>query len=147
MPLIMKLIALILLNSSVIGEARKLRKTKLHYHTGRTRRRPNLSYPSPKGCNRECGSIFSQVCGSNGRTYNKRCLLELDACERDTTIQVVREGSCIAVFLTPSWGLCFFFADILSGKGNIGGSGGNSFVLVNLICLISRAAANPRLLD
>ena len=48
------------------------------------------------GCNRQCSRIFLQVCGSNGRTYNNKCLLELDACERDTTIQVVREGSCIA---------------------------------------------------
>ena len=47
MPLLMKLIVvLILLNSFVIGEARKLRKTK-HYHTKHTRRRPNLSRPSP----------------------------------------------------------------------------------------------------
>ena len=50
--------------------------------------------PDPRICNRQCSRIFSQVCGSNGRTYNNRCLLELDACERSTSIQVVREGSC-----------------------------------------------------
>ena len=102
MPFPMKLIVLILLTSSVIGEARKHHKYRKHYHTKHTRRRPNLSYPSPKGCNRQCGSIFSQVCGSNGRTYNNKCLLELDACERDTTIQVVKEGSCIPSVTTTT---------------------------------------------
>ena len=51
--------------------------------------------PDQQMCNRQCSRIFSQVCGSNGRTYNNRCLLELDACERATSIQVVREGSCV----------------------------------------------------
>ena len=61
---------------------------------------PSMGPPNPpdgpyqQTCNRQCSRIFSQVCGSNGRTYNNRCLLELDACERATSIQVVREGSC-----------------------------------------------------
>ena len=52
--------------------------------------------PDERTCNRQCSRIFSQVCGSNGRTYNNRCLLELDACERATSIQVLREGSCLS---------------------------------------------------
>ena len=57
---------------------------------------PSVGPPNPpdQRCNRQCSRIFSQVCGSNGRTYNNRCLLEIDACERSTSIQVVREGSC-----------------------------------------------------
>ena len=55
-----------------------------------------------KGCNRQCSRIFLQVCGSNNRTYNNKCLLELDACERDTTIQVVKEGSCSASTTTTT---------------------------------------------
>ena len=55
----------------------------------------NPSDRTDQPCNRQCSRIFSQVCGSNGRTYNNRCLLELDSCERETSIQVVREGSCI----------------------------------------------------
>ena len=55
-----------------------------------------------KGCNRQCSRIFLQVCGSNGRTYNNKCLLELDACERNTTIQVVKEGSCITSITTTT---------------------------------------------
>ena len=55
-----------------------------------------------KGCNRQCSRIFLQVCGSNGRTYNNKCLLELDACESNTTIQVVKEGSCITSITTTT---------------------------------------------
>ena len=59
--------------------------------------------PDQQMCNRQCSRIFSQVCGSNGRTYNNRCLLELDACERATSIEVVREGSCIAFSTTEEY--------------------------------------------
>ena len=34
------------------------------------------------------------MCGSNGRTYNNLCLLELEACQTRLDIQVVSQGRC-----------------------------------------------------
>ena len=37
---------------------------------------------------------FSPVCGSNGKTYNNPCLLELDQCESGENIEAAHQGPC-----------------------------------------------------
>eukprot|EP00795_Rhopilema_esculentum_P010946 gene10946-19781_t len=52
----------------------------------------------------DCTSIFEPLCGSNGGTYNNKCLMKADSCRRNITIDVVAEGFC-----RPAFALLHFF--------------------------------------
>lgn len=53
-----------------------------------------------QGCNPNCLKILKPVCGSDGRTYNNVCLLELASClgegseENGGRIEVAHRGQC-----------------------------------------------------
>jgi len=49
---------------------------------------------SVKDCNKPCPKIYLPVCGSDGKTYNNKCLLEVAACESGEDLEVVKEGPC-----------------------------------------------------
>merc|ERR1711951_192022 len=49
---------------------------------------------SVKDCNKPCPKIYLPVCGSDGKTYNNKCLLEVAACESGKDLEVVKEGPC-----------------------------------------------------
>lgn len=43
----------------------------------------------------KCPSYFFPVCGSNGKTYNNKCLLKVAACEdKKADVEVAVEGQC-----------------------------------------------------
>merc|ERR1719317_12340 len=45
-------------------------------------------------CRSACPKILSQVCGSNGKTYNNLCMLELDSCRKGMEVRVAYSGKC-----------------------------------------------------
>ena len=45
-------------------------------------------------CDRKCTRIYTPVCGSDGKTYNNECLLELEKCVKRLFIQVAKTGPC-----------------------------------------------------
>lgn len=45
-------------------------------------------------CDIKCSSEFMPVCGSNGKTYANGCVLEVEACQQEREITVVKEGEC-----------------------------------------------------
>ena len=47
-------------------------------------------------CNRKCVRIFKPVCGSDGKTYNNECLLEVAQCRTRSDLRVSKEGACEA---------------------------------------------------
>ncbi|PFX14340.1 Neuropilin-1 [Stylophora pistillata] len=47
-------------------------------------------------CIQECPRVMKQVCGSDGVTYGNECLLKKAACENNTRIKIMEEGSCTA---------------------------------------------------
>ncbi|KAK7068354.1 hypothetical protein SK128_017211 [Halocaridina rubra] len=49
--------------------------------------------PGGNGCQMFCTKEFLPVCGSNGQTFNNKCLLEEAACN-DPTISLVHAGPC-----------------------------------------------------
>ncbi|XP_014665375.1 PREDICTED: ovoinhibitor-like isoform X2 [Priapulus caudatus] len=53
-----------------------------------------LGKEGKSACRRGCPRNYAPVCGSNGRTYNNECELEMDSCERKTIIKMVRAGPC-----------------------------------------------------
>ncbi|XP_078339118.1 agrin-like isoform X9 [Crassostrea virginica] len=67
----------------------------------------DLTCPAPKvcvidpgtgrpgcGCVQACEDRMAQVCGTDGRQYSNRCMLDLHACQSNQDIQVKNEGPC-----------------------------------------------------
>ncbi|XP_061196855.1 agrin-like [Saccostrea echinata] len=46
------------------------------------------------GCVQKCEDRMAQVCGTDGRQYSNRCMLELQACQSRQNIKVKNEGPC-----------------------------------------------------
>ena len=57
--------------------------------------------PADGKCKSACPKIFSQVCGSNGKTYNNLCMLELDSCRKQEQVTAVYAGKCREDTETP----------------------------------------------
>lgn|SRR6218665_375940 len=45
-------------------------------------------------CNESCHAVFDPVCGSDGKTYANKCVLDAEACETGQTITVTHYGEC-----------------------------------------------------
>lgn len=45
-------------------------------------------------CQDSCADIYMPTCGSNGRTYDSVCLLQLESCRTKTVITVAKNGPC-----------------------------------------------------
>jgi len=45
-------------------------------------------------CYTDCEAGTSHVCGSDGKTYRNRCVLEREACNLQKNISVMGQGSC-----------------------------------------------------
>lgn len=57
---------------------------------------PPLSV-GPSGCNEACTKIYNPLCGTDGVTYNNKCLLDVAACKGLATglnIEIAFEGTC-----------------------------------------------------
>merc|ERR1711936_989819 len=47
------------------------------------------------GCaNKRCPQIYQQVCGTDDRTYNSKCHMEVTACNEHRSIELKHEGKC-----------------------------------------------------
>ena len=51
-------------------------------------------FKGPKECPDVCHFAFSPVCGSDGKTYPNKCVLESNACKHGEDITIVRNGPC-----------------------------------------------------
>ena len=49
-------------------------------------------------CIQGCPLIMRRVCGSDDVTYDNECLLKKTACEKNTEITIVKNGSCEGMF-------------------------------------------------
>ncbi|CAB4027527.1 Protease inhibitor, partial [Paramuricea clavata] len=45
-------------------------------------------------CQQFCPAIYAPVCGSDGKTYDNMCLLEVADCESEENITKVHDGPC-----------------------------------------------------
>ena len=45
-------------------------------------------YCTSKGCSKRCPLIYNHVCGTDGRTHNSRCQMQVTACLTGKEIQV-----------------------------------------------------------
>eukprot|EP00095_Tigriopus_kingsejongensis_P003781 maker-scaffold155_size301336-snap-gene-1.5 protein:Tk03781 transcript:maker-scaffold155_size301336-snap-gene-1.5-mRNA-1 annotation:"serine protease inhibitor dipetalogastin precursor" len=48
----------------------------------------------PSDCILRCTNEHRPVCGSDGRTYDNKCLLEMHNCESEENIEIIFENSC-----------------------------------------------------
>ena len=64
-----------------------------------------LPYPNSElgykcACPSGCSKTISQVCGSDGRTYDNECVMQQTACASKTMITLVKLGTCGMYFIT-----------------------------------------------
>ena len=45
-------------------------------------------------CPSGCSKAISQVCGSDGRTYDNECVMQQESCSSKTMITLVKLGTC-----------------------------------------------------
>lgn len=45
-------------------------------------------------CNESCDRKYDPVCGSDGRTYDNQCALDVERCKRNNKLTVVCQGTC-----------------------------------------------------
>ena len=45
-------------------------------------------------CRLGCPMIYKPVCGSNGKDYANKCVMEYESCSTKTIIEVTKQGKC-----------------------------------------------------
>ena len=45
-------------------------------------------------CNRACPMIYKPVCGSDGKEYANKCVMEFESCTSKKMIYIVKRGKC-----------------------------------------------------
>ena len=41
-----------------------------------------------------CPKILAEVCGTDGKTYGNKCVMECESCEQGTNVTVANHGKC-----------------------------------------------------
>ena len=56
----------------------------------------NVSFflPAKPKCSQACPKILKPVCGSDGKTYNNECLLNIAKCESNGKVVKKQDGPC-----------------------------------------------------
>ena len=52
------------------------------------------NYFSLEQCSKGCPFNYELICASNGKSYDNRCLMKVDACETQSNIEFVHYGPC-----------------------------------------------------
>ena len=71
-------------------------------------------------------SICSPVCGSNGKTYSNKCLLELDKCETGEAVEAAHQGPCTrrqctrTEFRCSASDVCISYLAVCDGREDCG---------------------------
>ncbi|CAB3998011.1 Kazal-type serine ase inhibitor 1 [Paramuricea clavata] len=73
----------------------------------------DLKKVEPK-CQQFCPAIYAPVCGSDGKTYDNMCLLEVADCESDGNITKIHDGPCITNKVCPAF--CSLIYDPVCGS-------------------------------